>query len=659
MRAAAADTHGAFGHHDLDDFISLNQSQSAPTHEAWQNLKSEMPDILERFYTSLAGIPSLQNLIDTSGSSADVLKSAQMKHWEFLFENDLDLEFQGRAIRIGEAHIRVGLPMRWYIASYGRLLNEALPVLVNKNRLSPKKLTKLLQALVSRIFIDMIHANQAFESGTLEKQRREQKEELNLSNLGNLASTTHEINAITMNMAYLSRNTEQAANGAQTISSAVEQLAASVREISENSNNATTDASETAQSANESLEAMRTVANSIYRISAKSSDSEQSLNELNEASEQIGDFLSVIENIASQTNLLALNATIEAARAGEAGKGFAVVAAEVKNLAQQSAQATEDISRRIALLKSGVSAIQETMNESREAVGEGEESIGRANELIEKMGSQIATVSGRMQEISGILTQQMDASQEIASRVSEVADLASSNDDLLSNINGVLQKCNDEFSGSAQNWFSPESPVSFCEMTKIDHIMFKKQVVDTVLGRNDWKSADVPDHLTCRLGKWYGNIKIQAIREHPAYIAMEEPHKVVHSAAKKALEAKKAGDDEAAFRALQEMDTAGEQVIAHLNSLTKAFQEELKNAEKRHFMRAPAHGHLQIEIDGHMRTVEIVDESSGGLGISGALPGDMGKTIRILRNGHEQIAEIVWVSGDRAGIRYMTYSDDE
>jgi len=127
----------------------------------------------------------------------------------------------------------------------------------------------------------------------------------------------------------------------QTVSASAEELGASINEISR----------QVAQSAEITAKAVRDAERTDEIVRA-----------LSEGSQKIGDVVSLINDIAGQTNLLALNATIEAARAGDAGKGFAVVASEVKNLAGQTAKATEEISQQIGQIQSStreaVAAIQ-------------------------------------------------------------------------------------------------------------------------------------------------------------------------------------------------------------------------------------------------------------------------------------------------------------
>jgi methyl-accepting chemotaxis protein len=136
---------------------------------------------------------------------------------------------------------------------------------------------------------------------------------------------------------------------------------------------------------------------------------------LGESSAEIGEVIKVITDIAQQTNLLALNATIEAARAGGAGKGFAVVANEVKELAKQTAKATEDIGRRIA-------AIQQ---DSKGAV----EAIGNIHGVIQK-------ISGVSETIAAAVEEQSATTNEMSRNVSEAADGASA---ITANIGGVAR----------------------------------------------------------------------------------------------------------------------------------------------------------------------------------------------------------------------------
>jgi methyl-accepting chemotaxis protein len=173
-------------------------------------------------------------------------------------------------------------------------------------------------------------------------------------------------------------STEASAN-VQTVAVATEELHASISEISRQ----VAQASETANLA-----------------VAETERTNATVEGLSDAAQKIGDVVSLIQNIASQTNLLALNATIEAARAGESGKGFAVVATEVKALATQTAQATEDISAQIA-------AIQHE--------------AGNAVTAIKTIGTTIAQMSEIATAIAAAVEQQSAATRDISQNIQEVS----------------------------------------------------------------------------------------------------------------------------------------------------------------------------------------------------------------------------------------------
>jgi methyl-accepting chemotaxis protein len=172
----------------------------------------------------------------------------------------------------------------------------------------------------------------------------------------------------------------------QTVSTGADEMLTTIRDIAKNSGDA-------ARVANE---AVRTAESTNTTISS-----------LGESSAQIGQVIKVITAIAQQTNLLALNATIEAARAGEAGKGFAVVANEVKQLAKQTAQATEDI-------RSKIGGIQEGTKGAVEAIGAIGKVINQVNQISNTIAAAVEEQSATTNEMSRNVTEAAKGSEQIS-----------------------------------------------------------------------------------------------------------------------------------------------------------------------------------------------------------------------------------------------------
>jgi methyl-accepting chemotaxis protein len=387
--------------------------------------------------------------------------------------------------------------------------------------------------------------------------------------LRNLSGTVSDVNDVVVEIVGLSRNITAATRGAESMASAANELVASIGEISRSSDRALEEARTAETAANEAAGSVSNLGAVMENIRSATDETKAKVIDLENAFDQIAQILGVIDTIAKQTNLLALNATIEAARAGEMGKGFAVVASEVKQLANQTATATENIGSRIEGMRQVITGMAGAMHQSETAVAEGRGAIDGTRLVMERIGSTVSEVFGRLDSIAAVLTQQTAASAEIARNVSAGAELAHGNERLLKAMTDKLQASNDRTSASAQKLFGRSGEQALLEMTKIDHVLFKKRVVDSLLGYKHWAGCDVPDHKHCRLGLWYEGVKDPAVRADPLFKALLAPHQKVHETARAALLAHEAGEATKANENLHAMNEAGHVVYRTLGELSE------------------------------------------------------------------------------------------
>lgn len=202
-------------------------------------------------------------------------------------------------------------------------------------------------------------------------------------------------------MTVVAGTAEEMSSAVSVVAAAVEEMSASLEEVAKNTGNAARVAKQASDTANRTI---------------------QTVDTLGQSAQQIGQVIELINSIASQTNLLALNATIEAARAGEAGKGFAVVATEVKELARQSADATEQIRQHIESMQGTTGATVEAIREITGIISELTDISGTIASTVQQQTSAVSEISNSASHAAAGVNQMAKGVEEVSLAAQETAE---------------------------------------------------------------------------------------------------------------------------------------------------------------------------------------------------------------------------------------------
>lgn len=394
-------------------FMRVTERTGPALREFWKVLEPKLPEVLDAFYTHIASVPQLASM---AGNQIPRLKSAQGAHWQRLFSGTFDESYMQGVRTIGLTHSRIGLDPRWYIGGYLLVLNRLVALATVQYR-DPKRSAEVIGAINTAVMMDMEIALSVYqEAMMIERQKRQQVLETAINDfdavmkevvrtVGAAAKGVHAqsqamsatAEQTTRQSSAVAASAEEASANVQTVAAASEELSASIAEI--------------ARQMSETMKAGQVGVEEAGRADSK-------VRGLAEAAQKIGDVVKLISDIASQTNLLALNATIEAARAGEAGKGFAVVASEVKNLANQTARATEDIGKLVG-------AIQGATSDTVAAIQQIGKTIGKISEISTSVASAVDEQRAATQEIARNVQEAAKGTQEVSSNIAGVSQAAS------------------------------------------------------------------------------------------------------------------------------------------------------------------------------------------------------------------------------------------
>jgi len=334
------------------------------------------------------------------------------------------------------------------------------------------------------------------------KQERDQLHSLTLTQQQNIDSLASSNQLSTDSHKLLFKT----ADGLTAIREIVAESAMLLREEYQKLNEASSDF-------DKSTDLLRDINQSLHEIENEAKSSCASVEQLKHVTQNISNFVNVINDISEQTNLLALNAAIEAARAGEQGRGFAVVADEVRSLAQK----TNDTTKQIASMVGTIIAETENVDKNISAMDAKSQAVSESSRSVLNTVDELLLLSKEMYTIVG----------------------RSSND-------------------------------SFIQTVKLDHVVWKSGVYKLFLGMSNQSIDDFADHTQCRLGKWYyQGDGSRLYSQHKIFKELEDPHKRVHLCGIKALKLHSEGKIDQALASLQNMETASDEVMLCLSRLAE------------------------------------------------------------------------------------------
>ncbi|QDH72009.1 globin-coupled sensor protein [Brevundimonas sp. M20] len=422
-------------------------------------LRDAVPGALGAFYEQVRATPEMRRFFRDEGHIS-AASAAQQKHWSAIIDGRIDADY-GQSVRtIGQVHARIGLEPSWYIGGYSVLLAHLIDRVTRRPRKWSEKAadhdrvtSEAVAELTQRVMLDMDLAISTYLDVLAEERDRAETARAEaeavqahavavvghaLTGLsqGDLATTVDEefteayrplkddfnaaVSQLNRAMVAVARNAGSIRTGSSEISQAAddlsrrtEQQAASLEETAAALDQITATVNKTASGARQASDVVlgaRGDAETSGQVVRKAVDA---MDAIEKSSQEIGQIIGVIDEIAFQTNLLALNAGVEAARAGEAGRGFAVVASEVRALAQRSADAAREIKTLIS-----ASSVQ---------VASGVDLVGQTGQALQRIVSRVAEIDTLVSEIAASAQEQALGLREVNTAINQMDQVTQQN----------------------------------------------------------------------------------------------------------------------------------------------------------------------------------------------------------------------------------------
>lgn len=433
------------------DFLGLDLADRKRLQKCAPHVMEEMGPALEAFYAKLRKTPEVRKFFKDEGAITSA-QGRQNTHWQRIVDGNFGPEYVAAVRRIGEIHARIGLDPQWYIGGYGAVLDVLIQRMTRRK--APRQpfswfsrsrrdddLGKDISAVIRAALLDMDLSISVYLdnlNSARERVERAQAEAFEVlakalirvaegdlsasvpSKLGEDTSFNTTVAKLRDVIGFVRLAAQNISNGVSDISSAsddlarrTEQQAASLEQTAAALELLTKSVKETATRSSVARNRMVEARQDATAAESVIHSSKEAMQQISASTNEVGQVLGVIDDIAFQTNLLALNAGVEAARAGEAGKGFAVVATEVRQLAQRSADSAHQI--------------KSLIERSNKHVVEGGLRVDETAKALERIIAAVNQVGHIVEEISASATGQALSIEEINTAVRHLDEVTQQN----------------------------------------------------------------------------------------------------------------------------------------------------------------------------------------------------------------------------------------
>ncbi len=376
-------------------------------------VEENIREVVDGFYFPIEQNPTLTSIVNKY-SSIDRLKGTLAIHITEMMNGKIDQSFIDKRRKIAKMHIHIGLPTKWYIASFQNLQMTLFQVLFRAYS-DVEDYHKVIKSVTKILNLEQQLVLEAYES-----QNEQMREDARLLKEN------------------VTTSVQEATNGLAAISeesmASLETITARMDQVSTLSSEGTAAIEKIGEFSVEGQEKMGLQRDHMRKILSDLGEMLKEIHQLQQISNQIFDIVSIVQTIAEQTNLLSLNASIEAARAGEHGKGFAVVAEEVRKLSDQTKSSVTNVSGLISGTKEQVDKISRYITSVEGLAKTGMVSTNEAHVFFEGIVDSIDQSKVKSEKVEGEMKEISWAVEEISQAISQLAQSA----DKLSNLTTEL-----------------------------------------------------------------------------------------------------------------------------------------------------------------------------------------------------------------------------